>query len=104
MKNVLITGGCGYIGSHIAVELLAKDYGVVIYDNLINSSTIALDRVEEISGKKLTFYEADVLDKDKLIEVLQNEKIDMVIHCAALKAVGESVKKPLEYYLSLIHI
>ena len=98
MKKVLITGGCGYIGSHIAVELLAKDYGVVIYDNLINSSTIALDRVEEISGKKLTFYEADVLDKDKLIEVLKNEKIDVVIHCAALKAVGESVKKPLEYY------
>lgn len=98
MKKVLITGGCGYIGSHIAVELLAKDYGVVIYDNLINSSTIALDRVEEISGKNLTFYEADVLDKDKLIEVLKDEKIDVVIHCAALKAVGESVKKPLEYY------
>ena len=98
MKNVLITGGAGYIGSHIAVELLAKDYGVVIYDNLVNSSIISLDRVEEITGKKLKFYEADVLDKTKLKKVLVDEKIDVVIHCAALKAVGESVEKPLAYY------
>ncbi|KWZ79138.1 UDP-glucose 4-epimerase GalE [Anaerococcus tetradius] len=98
MKNVLITGGAGYIGSHIAVELLDKGYGVVLYDNLSNSSRICIDRVEEITGKSVSFYEADVLDYDRLKEVLAKEKIDVVIHCAALKAVGESVEKPLQYY------
>lgn len=98
MKRILITGGAGFIGSHIAVELLESGFEVVIYDNLSNSSVESLKRVEEITGKKLKFYEADVLCKDKLKEVLTDEKIDVVIHCAALKAVGESVKKPLEYY------
>ena len=98
MKNVLITGGAGYIGSHTAVELLNKDYNVIIYDNLSNSSRISVDRVEEITGKKISFYEADILDKNKLKEVLLDEKIDVLIHCAALKSVGESVSKPLEYY------
>ena len=98
MTRVLLTGGAGYIGSHTAVELLESGYDVIVYDNLVNSSKIALDRVEEITGKSLTFYEADILDTDFLKEVLRKEKIDLVIHFAALKAVGESVKKPLEYY------
>ena len=98
MKNILITGGAGYIGSHIAVELLDKNYKVIVYDNLTNSSKISVKRVEEITGKNITFYEADILDEKKLSEVFEKENIDVVIHCAALKAVGESVKKPLEYY------
>lgn len=98
MKNILITGGAGYIGSHIAVELLNKNYKVIVYDNLTNSSKISVQRVEEITGKNITFYEADILDEKKLSEVFKKEKIDVVIHCAALKSVGESVKKPLEYY------
>ena len=98
MKNILITGGAGYIGSHVSVELLNKNYNVIIYDNLTNSSKISIKRVEEITGKNITFYEADILDEKKLSEVFEKENIDVVIHCAALKAVGESVKKPLEYY------
>src|SRR5690625_474270 len=98
MKRILITGGAGFIGSHIAVELLDKDFDVIVYDNLSNSSIESLKRVEKITGKNLKFYKADVLDKEKLKEVLNKEEIDIVIHCAALKAVGESVKKPLEYY------
>ena len=98
MKNILITGGAGYIGSHIAVELLNKNYKVIVYDNLTNSSKISVKRVEEITGKNIIFYEADILDEKKLSEVFEKENIDVVIHCAALKAVGESVKKPLEYY------
>lgn len=98
MKNVLITGGAGYIGSHIAVELLDKGYKVSLYDNLSNSSKLAVKRVAEITGKSPNFYEVDILDKKSLKEVFVKDKIDVVIHCAALKAVGESVKKPLEYY------
>ena len=98
MKNILITGGAGYIGSHVAVELLDKNYKVIVYDNLTNSSKISVKRVEEITGKNITFYEADILDEKRLSEVFEKEKIDVVIHCAALKSVGESVKKPLEYY------
>lgn len=98
MTRVLLTGGAGYIGSHTAVELLEKDFEIVIYDNLVNSSKIALDRIRKITGKDFKFYEADILDTDFLKKVLIEEKIDVVIHFAALKAVGESVKKPLEYY------
>lgn len=98
MKNIMITGGAGYIGSHIALELLNKDYRVVVYDNLSNSTDISLARVEELTGKKITFYKADILDRKKLEEVLAREDIDLVIHCAALKSVGESVKDPLTYY------
>ena len=89
MKNVMITGGAGYIGTHTAVELLNKNYNVIIYDNLSNSSKIAVDRVSDITGKEITFYEADILDKEKLKEVLVKEKIDVLIHCAALKSVGD---------------
>lgn len=98
MTRVLLTGGAGYIGSHTAVELLEKDFEIVIYDNLVNSSKIALDKIRKITGKDFKFYEADILDTDFLKKVLTEEKIDVVIHFAALKAVGESVKKPLEYY------
>lgn len=98
MKNVLITGGAGYIGTHISVELLEKNYNLIIYDNLSNSSEEGMRRVEEITNKKLKFYKGDVLDKENLTQVLKDEKIDLVIHCASLKAVGDSVNKPLEYY------
>lgn len=98
MAKVLITGGAGYIGSHTAVELLKEGYEVVVYDNLCNSSKESIKRVEELTGKKIAFYEGDVLDEESLEKMLQTEKPDAVIHCAALKAVGESVQKPLEYY------
>ena len=98
MKKILITGGAGYIGSHTAVELLNEGYEVVVYDNLCNSSKESLKRVEELTGKKIAFYEGDVLDEEALEAMLQSEKPDAVIHCAALKAVGESVEKPLLYY------
>lgn len=98
MTKVLITGGAGYIGSHTAVELLKEGYEVVVYDNLCNSSKESIKRVEELTGKKIAFYEGDVLDEESLEKMLQAEKPDAVIHCAALKAVGESVQKPLEYY------
>lgn len=98
MAKILITGGAGYIGSHTALELLNDGYEVVVYDNLCNSSRESVSRVEELTGKKISFYEGDVLDKEALGAMFAAEKIDAVIHCAALKAVGESVRKPLEYY------
>lgn len=98
MKKILITGGAGYIGTHIAVELLEQGYEVVSLDNLSNSSETALNRVEEITSKKVKSYSGDILDEKLLDKIFENENIDVVIHCAALKAVGESVKKPLEYY------
>lgn len=96
--TVLITGGAGYIGSHTAVELLNEGYEVVVYDNLCNSSRESIRRVEELTGKTVKFYEGDILDADALSALFRSERINAVIHCAALKAVGESVKKPLEYY------
>ncbi|HIQ98767.1 MAG TPA: UDP-glucose 4-epimerase GalE [Candidatus Scybalocola faecavium] len=96
--SILVTGGAGYIGSHTCVELLNAGYDVVVVDNLYNSCEEALRRVEKITGKKLTFYKADMLDKDALTRVFEKENIDSVIHFAGLKAVGESVVKPLEYY------
>lgn len=98
MATILVTGGAGYIGSHTCVELLNAGYDVVVVDNLCNSCKESLKRVEEITGKKATFYEVDLLDKPALDRVFDNEKIDGVIHFAGLKAVGESVYKPLEYY------
>ena len=96
--TILITGGAGYIGSHTALELLNEGYDVVVYDNLCNSSKESIKRVEELTGKKIRFYEGDVQDEEALLEMFKIQKIDAVIHCAALKAVGESVQKPLEYY------
>lgn len=95
---ILVTGGAGYIGSHTCIELLEAGYEVVVVDNLCNSSRESLTRVEEITGKQVTFYEVDLLDQDKLASVFDTEVIDAVIHFAGLKAVGESVEKPLEYY------
>lgn len=96
--KILVTGGAGYIGSHTCVELLNEGYEVVIMDNLYNSSQKAVDRIQEISGKSVTFYKTDILDKEGMQEIFGKEKIDAVIHFAGLKAVGESVQKPLEYY------
>ncbi len=96
--RILVTGGAGYIGSHTCVELLNAGHEVVVLDNLYNSSEKAVERVKEITGKDLKFYEADLLDKAAVENVFNNEKIDAVIHFAGLKAVGESVAKPLEYY------
>ncbi|MBR1599215.1 MAG: UDP-glucose 4-epimerase GalE [Lachnospiraceae bacterium] len=96
--RILVTGGAGYIGSHTCVELLNAGYEVVILDNLYNSSKKAVDRIQEITGKTVTFYEDDMLDADALEKLFSQEKIDCVIHFAGLKAVGESVAKPLEYY------
>ena len=95
---ILVTGGAGYIGSHTCVELLNRGHEVVVVDNLSNSSEEAVRRVEKITGKKITFYKADILDKSALTGIFKENKIDSVIHFAGLKAVGESVKKPLEYY------
>ena len=95
---ILVTGGAGYIGSHTCVELLNEGYEVVVVDNLYNASEKALERVEQITGKKVKFYKVDLLDKEALAEVFDKEDIESVIHFAGLKAVGESVAKPLEYY------
>lgn len=95
---ILVTGGAGYIGSHTCVELLNQGYEVVVVDNLSNSSRKAITRVEQITGKSLTFYEEDLLNYAALENIFSREKIDAVIHFAGLKAVGESVQMPLEYY------
>lgn len=95
---ILVAGGAGYIGSHTCVELLNAGYEVVVVDNLYNSSEEALKRVEQITGKTVKFYEADVLDREALEKIFDAEDIDSVINFAGLKAVGESVQKPLEYY------
>lgn len=96
--NILVTGGAGYIGSHTCLELLNSGYSVVVIDNLCNSNPIALERVEELAGKKLKFYEGDVRDEALLRRIFAENAIDCVIHFAGLKAVGESVAKPWEYY------
>lgn len=96
--SILVTGGAGYIGSHTCVELLNEGYEVVVADNLSNSSVESLKRVEKITRKKPIFYQTDIRDRDGLSTIFKNEKIDLVIHFAGLKAVGESIAKPLEYY------
>ena len=98
MSKILVTGGAGFIGSHTCVELLDSGYEVVVVDNLCNSSKESLKRVEKITGKSVKFYEADIADKDAMNKVFEENDISCVIHFAGLKAVGESVQKPLEYY------
>ncbi|NMA65583.1 MAG: UDP-glucose 4-epimerase GalE, partial [Clostridiaceae bacterium] len=97
---ILVTGGAGYIGSLTCVELLNSGYQIVVIDNLSNSSEKAIERVKEITGKSLTFYNADICDRKSMEKIFETEKIDSVIHFAGLKAVGESVSKPLEYYMN----
>ncbi len=96
--TILVTGGAGYIGSHTCVELLNAGYDVVIIDNLYNSNQKAVDRIEEITGKKVKFYPDDMMDRAAVKRVFDENQIDAVIHFAGLKAVGESVHKPIEYY------
>ena len=98
MMNVLVTGGAGYIGSHTCVELLESGYGVVVIDNLCNSNPKSLDRVRELTGKDLKFYEGDVRDEALLRKIFAENEIGCVIHFAGLKAVGESVAQPWRYY------
>ncbi|PPD39620.1 MAG: UDP-glucose 4-epimerase GalE [Methylobacter sp.] len=97
-KKILVTGGAGYIGSHACVELLQAGYDIVVADNLSNSKTESLARVQQITGKNLKFYQADIRDKAALDEIFDQNPIDTVIHFAGLKAVGESCSKPHLYY------
>jgi UDP-glucose 4-epimerase len=96
--SILITGGAGYIGSHTCIELLNAGYDLIVLDNLSNSKIDSLDRVKEITGKKITFYKVDLLNREDVENVFKKHHIDAVIHFAGLKAVGESVRLPLFYY------
>ncbi len=106
--SILITGGAGYIGSHTCLCLLNKGYDIVVVDNLDNSSKESLARVTELTGKEIPFYEVDARETEKLIEIIKKHNVDSVIHFAGLKAVGESVRMPLEYYennlVSTLHL
>lgn len=97
-KKVLLTGGAGYIGSHVAVELIESGYDIVIADNLSNSSAASLAGIREISGKGFSFYNIDICDEELLADLFEREQVDLVIHLAGYKAVGEAVKSPLKYY------
>ena len=98
MNKILVTGGIGYIGSHTCVELLNKDYEVVALDNLSNSKIEVVDKIKQITGKSIKFYQGDMIDKDLVRKIFEENDIDAVIDFAAYKAVGESVQKPVEYY------
>ena len=98
MATILVTGGAGYIGSHTVIELVNAGYDVVIYDNFYNSKPAVLARVNKIVGKTVPFVAGDIRNREQLETVFTNYKIDAVINFAGLKAVGESMKKPLEYY------
>ncbi len=98
MKRILVTGGTGYIGSHTIIELYKNGYEIDVIDNLFNSKITVLDKIEEISGKRPSFYEIDLLDYEKMDKLFSDNHYDLVMHFAGLKAVGESVEKPLKYY------
>lgn len=104
MMAVFLTGGTGYIGSHMAVELLNQQYEVVIADNFCNSSREVLQRIEGVSGKDCSFYECDIKDGSKLDEIFNKHQIEYVIHFAAFKAAGESVKLPIDYYNNNLNV
>ncbi len=95
---ILVTGGAGYIGSHTVVELLNRDEDIIIVDNFVNSKPGVLDKIKKITGKDFKFYEVDILDEEELNKVFKENNIESVIHFAGLKAVGESVEKPIKYY------
>ncbi len=101
--RILVTGGAGFIGSHTCVELLEAGYDVVIMDNLYNASPKAVERIEKITGRNVTFVNADMTDREAMNELFDREAIDAVIHFAGYKAVGESVRKPIEYYTNNIN-
>lgn len=103
MSKILVTGGTGFIGSHTCVELLSNGYEIIIVDNLSNSKEAAVGRIEKITGKKVTFFNVDICDYDALSGVFRENDITAVVHFAGLKAVGESVRKPLEYYTNNIN-
>lgn len=96
--SILVTGGAGFIGSHTCVELINSGYDVVVADNLYNSKALVIDRIEQITGKRPAFYEIDICDREALNALFEKESIDAVIHFAGYKAVGESTRKPIEYY------
>ncbi len=98
MSKILVTGGAGFIGSHTCVEFLDSGYEIVVVDNLSNSKEEAIRRIEKITGKHVAFYKADIRDEAALRKIFQEQEISSVVHFAGLKAVGESVEKPLEYY------
>ena len=100
--NILVTGGLGFIGSHTTIELIKNKHEVIIADNLINSKIGVLDNLHQITGIKPTFYQTDVTDEPGVESIFSSHKIDGVIHFAGLKAVGESVSKPLEYYYNYL--
>jgi len=101
--KILVTGGTGYIGSHTCVELINNGHEVVIFDNLYNSSIDVVDKIEKITGVRPLFYKADMMNTDELKPIFAENKFDAVIHFAGLKAVGESVRKPLEYYTNNVY-
>ena len=98
METILVTGGTGFIGSHTCVELINAGYDVVVFDNLVNSKEESLNRIEKITGTRPRFYKVDMLDRAGVWDIFEKESISSVIHFAGLKAVGESVEKPWEYY------
>ena len=104
MKNILVTGVTGFIGSHTSVELLENGYKVIGIDNLYNSEIDVLDNITKITGKSIKFYQGDLLDSEILKKIFDENKIDCVIHFAAFKAVGESVLKPIEYYYNNFYL
>ena len=98
MRRLLVTGGTGYIGSHTIIELYKKGYEIDVLDNLYNSKVTVLDKIDELAGKKPTFHKIDLLEYEKMDQLFEDNKYDLVIHFAGLKAVGESVEQPLRYY------